>query len=306
MMKPEHLTYLREIYGNRLQENNLLSVHTSARIGGPSDASIIARSGFELTEISTRMWEEEIPFIIIGGGSNILVSDKGIRDLLIINRARSVQYDGNSKNPRIRVESGTTMNDLSQKAALWGLGGLEWAATVPGSLGGAIYGNAGAFNGDMAGNLISVDLIQPKIGHQTWPVEKMKYSYRSSILKKEHQTAVIISAELSVNISSPEVVREIMDKNSTTRRETQPPGASMGSIFKNPPGNFAGHLIECAGLKGKRIGNAEISTVHANFIVNHGVCSASDVKKLIEIARQEVAKQSGLELELEVELVGEW
>ena len=306
MMKSENLTYLREIYGKRLQENSLLSAYTSVRLGGPADAAIIARSGDELAEITKRMWEREIPFIIIGGGSNILVSDKGIRDLLIINRARSVQYDENFESPRLWVESGTTMNDLAQKAALLGLGGLEWAATVPGSLGGAIYGNAGAFNGDMAGNLMSVDLIQPEIGQQTWPVEKMEYAYRSSILKREHRAVVILSAELAVKISSTQVVREIMDQNTKTRRSTQPPGASMGSIFKNPPNDYAGRLIENAGLKGKRIGNVEISTVHANFIVNHGLSSASDVKELIEITRQEVARKFGVDLELEIELVGEW
>jgi UDP-N-acetylmuramate dehydrogenase len=252
------------------------------------------------------MWERKIPFIIIGGGSNILVSDKGIRDLLIINRARSVQYNENIEKPLMLVESGTTMNDLAQKAALLGLGGLEWAATVPGSLGGAIYGNAGAFDGDMAGNLVSIDLIQPEIGHQTWPVEKMEYAYRSSILKREHQAAVILSAKLSVDISSPQIVHGIMDQNSKTRRSTQPPGASMGSIFKNPPGDYAGRLIEAVGLKGKRIGNAEISTVHANFIINHGLSSAIDIKELIEIARQEVARKFGVELEMEIELVGEW
>jgi len=306
MMKSENLTYLQEIYGKRLQEKSLLSAYTSGRVGGPADAAIIARSGDELAEITMHMWERKIPFIIIGGGSNILVSDKGIRDLLIINRARSVQYNENLKSPRLRAESGTTMNDLAQKAALLGMGGLEWAATIPGSLGGAIYGNAGAFKGDMAGNLVSVDLILPEIGHQTWPVEKMEYAYRTSILKREHQAAVIISAELSVFISSTLEVRKLMNQNSRTRRSTQPPGASMGSIFKNPPDDFAGRLIESAGLKGKRIGNVEISPVHANFIINHGLSSACDVKKLIEFTRYEVSRKFGVDLELEIELVGEW
>lgn len=305
-MKPEHLTYLREIYGSRIQENALLSVHTSARVGGPADAVIIARTGDELAEISMRMWDHEILFIVIGGGSNLLVGDKGLRDLLIINRARSFQFNQDFESPQIRVESGTSMNDLAQKASLLGLGGMEWAATVPGSLGGAIYGNAGAFGGDMAGNLVTVDLIQPKIGKQTWPVEKMEYAYRSSILKREHLPVVILSAELSVTRSTTEVVKEKMDQNSMQRRSTQPPGASMGSIFKNPPGDFAGRLIENAGLKGKRIGNAEISPVHANFIVNHGLTSASDIKELIELARLEVANKFGVELELEIELIGEW
>ena len=283
-----------------------MSAYTSARVGGPADAVLIVRNGEELVEVSKRMWEKEIPFILIGGGSNILVSDKGIRELLIINRARSVRFNDNFEDPQLRVESGTSMNDLAQKAALLELGGLEWAATVPGSLGGAIYGNAGAFNGDMAGNVKTVDLIQPGTGYQTWPVERMQYSYRSSILKREHQAVVILSAELSVFISSTQIIREKMELNSTARRNTQPPGASMGSIFKNPQGDYAGRLIENAGLKGKKVGNAEISDVHANFIVNHGSSCASDIRKLITIAQNEVRKTSGIELELEIEMVGEW
>ena len=283
-----------------------MSAYTSARVGGPADAVLIVRNGEELVEVSKRMWEKEIPFILIGGGSNILVSDKGIRELLIINRARSVRFNDNFEDPKIRAESGTSMNDLAQKAAILGLGGLEWAATVPGSLGGAIYGNAGAFKGDMAGNVITVDLIQPVTGYQTWPVERMQYTYRSSILKREHQAVVILSAELSVFISSTQTIREKMELNSTVRRNTQPPGASMGSIFKNPQGDYAGRLIENAGLKGKKVGNAEISDVHANFIVNHGSSCASDIRKLITIAQNEVRKTSGIELELEIEMVGEW
>ncbi|HBG73923.1 MAG: UDP-N-acetylenolpyruvoylglucosamine reductase [Chloroflexi bacterium GWB2_49_20] len=306
MMKPENITYLRELYGTGLQENIPLSAYTSARIGGPADAALIARSADELAEIAMRMWEQEIPFIIIGGGSNLLVSDKGLRELLIINRARGVHFNDNVESPHLQSESGNTMNDLAQKAALLGLGGLEWTATVPGSLGGAVYGNAGAFNGDMAGNLVSIDLVHRHFGRQTWPVEKMEYTYRSSILKRQHQPVVILSAELSVKRSSPEAVRQIMERNSARRRSTQPSGASMGSIFKNPPGDYAGRLIEGSGLKGKRVGNAEISPMHANFIVNHGQTSANDVKELIGLVRQEVSQKFGIELELEIELVGEW
>jgi UDP-N-acetylmuramate dehydrogenase len=305
-MKPSDLSFLREIYGSRLQENTLLAGYTSTRVGGPADASIMVRSADELSEIVMRMWEKAIPFILIGAGSNLLVSDKGMRELLVINRARSVRFIGTGESPIAQAESGTTVNDLTQKAALLGMSGLEWAATIPGSLGGAIYGNAGAFNGDMAGNLISVDLLHRQLGRQTWPVEKMEYAYRSSILKREHLQIAILSAELALKKSTPEAVRQLMEQNSLRRRSSQPLGASMGSIFKNPPGDHAGRLIEQAGLKGTKIGNAEISPLHANFIINHGQTSARDVRELIDIARQEVEKQFGVELELEIELVGEW
>jgi UDP-N-acetylmuramate dehydrogenase len=305
-MKLTDLTYLREIYGSRLQENTPLSTYTSARIGGPADGSIVTRTSEDLAEIAVKMWEKGIEFIIIGGGTNLLVSDKGIRELLIINRARTIQFNGSETSPSATAESGTTMNDLAQKAANLGFSGLEWAATVPGSLGGAVYGNAGAFGGDMAGNLISVDIVDRRSGRQKWPVEKMGYTYRSSILKKEHLPLVILSVELALKKSSPEVVKQKMESNSAHRRSSQPSGAGMGSIFKNPTGDYAGRLIENSGLKGKRVGNAEISDLHANFIINHGQTLASDVRELIEIVRTEVQKKFGVSLELEIELLGEW
>jgi len=305
-MKISDLTYLRETYGSRLQENISLSTCTSARVGGLADALIITQTSDDLAEIVKRMWEKEINFIIIGGGTNLLISDKGVRELVIINRARAVQFNERSGSPRARAESGTTLNDLAQKAAILGLSGLEWAATVPGSLGGAVYGNAGAFGGDMAGNLVSIDIINHQSGRQTWLVDEMEYGYRSSILKKGHLPVVILSAELALTKSTTEVVKQKMELNSAHRRSSQPSGASMGSIFKNPTGDYAGRLIENTGLKGMRVGNAEISNLHANFIINHGQTLASDVKALIDKVRTEVEKKFGVTLELEIELLGEW
>ena len=146
-----------------------------------------------------------------------------------------------------------------------GLAGFEWAASLPGSLGGAIYGNAGAFDGDIAGNLISLELVHRQNGRQVWPVEKMEYGYRTSVLKRDHPPVVILSAKLALSHGDAQAIRIKMDQFSEQRRENQPPGASMGSMFKNPAGDKAGRLIEAAGLKGRRIGNAEISSQHANY-----------------------------------------
>jgi UDP-N-acetylmuramate dehydrogenase len=305
-MKLAELDYLRKTYGSRLQVNTSLARYTSARIGGPADASIISRSSTDLAEIVLHMWEKDIKFVIIGGGSNLLMSDKGMRELLIINRARESHFDDSGKQVRLIAESGTSMNDLAQKASRFGLGGLEWAGTIPGSLGGAVYGNAGAFGGNMAGNLVSVDIISQIAGRETWQVEKLEYAYRSSILKKDHEPVVILAASLALVKSSPEAVKQKMESNSARRRSSQPPGASMGSIFRNPPGDFAGRLIENSGLKGKRVGNAEVSPVHANFIVNHGQTLAGDVLALIKIIQSEVERKFGIALELEIELAGEW
>jgi UDP-N-acetylmuramate dehydrogenase len=169
-----------------------------------------------------------------------------------------------------------------------------------------VYGNAGAFDGDIAGNLISLELIHRQHGRQVWPVEKMEYGYRSSVLKREHPPAFILSAQLALSRGDPQAIRAKMEQFSERRRDTQPPGASMGSMFMNPTGEKAGRLIDAAGLKGRRIGNAEISTQHANFFINHGQTNAEDMKALIDLARNSVAEKFGIKLELEVELIGEW
>ena len=305
-MQPSILSDLRSTFGDRLQENVPLSGYTAARIGGPADAMVFVRSADELAHAAEKLWKMDVPFLLLGGGSNVLVSDKGVRGVVIINRARLVKFALQAEPPSVHAESGVTPNDIAQRAARLGLAGFEWAAGVPGSLGGAVYGNAGAFDGDIAGNLISVELIHRQHGRQVWPVEKMEYGYRTSVLKREHPPALILSAQLALSHGDPQAIRAKMEQFSERRRDTQPPGASMGSMFMNPTGEKAGRLIEAAGLKGRRIGNAEISTQHANFFINHGQTRAEDIEALIELARITVAEKFGVKLELEVELIGEW
>jgi UDP-N-acetylmuramate dehydrogenase len=300
------ISTLRDAFGDRLQENAPLAGYTSARIGGPVDALVFAHSSDELSRAAETLWSLDVPFIVLGSGANVLVSDKGVRGAAIINRARLVRFDSTANPPTVWAESGVTLNDIAQRAARLGLAGFEWASTVPGSIGGAVYGNAGAFDGDIAGNLVAVDLVHRQRGRESWPVEKMAFAYRSSSLKRERQPLVILGAELRLEHGETGHIRVKMSEFSTRRRNTQPPGASMGSMFKNPPGDFAGRLIEAAGLKGKRIGNAEISTKHANFFVNHGDTKAADMLALIELAQKTVWKQFSVKLELEIELIGEW
>lgn len=305
-MQPSILSDLCSTFGDRLQENVPLSGYTAARIGGPADALVFVRSADELAHAAEKLWKMDVPFLLLGGGSNVLVSDKGVRGVVIINRARLVKFALQAEPPSVHAESGVTPNDIAQRAARLGLAGFEWAAGVPGSLGGAVYGNAGAFDGDIAGNLISLELIHRQNGRQVWPVEKMEYGYRTSVLKREHPPALILSAQLALSHGDPQAIRAKMEQFSERRRDTQPPGASMGSMFMNPTGEKAGRLIEAAGLKGRRIGNAEISTQHANFFINHGQTRAEDIEALIELARITVAEKFGVKLELEVELIGEW
>lgn len=305
-MDNSSLTALRELFGDRVQENIPLSGFTSARIGGPADVLVVIRSAEELVRAAQVLWGIHASFQVIGGGSNVLVSDKGVRGAILINRARQVKFSPKAEPPTVHAESGATLNDIAQRAARHRLSGLEWAASVPGSLGGAIYGNAGAFGGEMAHNLVAVEILHRENGLQTWPVGKMNYGYRTSILKSEKQPVFLLSATLTLAHGELEAIQSRMAANAEKRRATQPPGASMGSMFKNPPHDKAGRLIEAAGLKGTRIGDAEISNQHANFFLNTRHTRAEDMKALLELTRKTVFDRFGVDLEPEIEIIGEW
>jgi len=291
-------------FGDKVKENVSLAPYTSARIGGPADLLITAKSADELAEIVSTLWKQGLSFFMLGGGSNVLVSDKGVRGVTVLNRAKAVRFE-NGSQPKVWAEAGVVFSNLANRCASKGLSGLEWAATVPGTVGGAVYGNAGAFDGDVSGNLINAEILT-EAGREFWSVEKMKYGYRTSALKRGEIKAVVLSAELSLKIATKEEVTVKIEQFGERRKSTQPPGASMGSMFKNPEGDYAGRLIEAAGLKGTRIGNAEISPVHGNFFVNHDQTKASDIRALIELTQKTVTDKFGVKLELEVELVGEW
>jgi UDP-N-acetylmuramate dehydrogenase len=295
---------LRATFGERLHKNVTLAPYTSARIGGPADYLIDARNADELADIVNKLWGSNDPFIILGGGSNVLVSDKGVRGIVVLNRAKDVRFNPGDQ-PSVWCESGAVFSSVAHRAAALGLGGLEWAANVPGTIGGAVYGNAGAFGSDVAHDLIRADILTAA-GRASWAPETLDYGYRTSALKKENKKAVVLSAEFRLNNSTKEEAHSKIEQFSAKRKATQPPGASLGSMFKNPEGDHAGRLIEASGLKGKRIGNAEISSVHGNFFINTGETKADDVKALIDLVQKTVIKDSGIDLELEIELIGEW
>lgn len=302
---PIPIDALRAAFPGVLQENASLAGYTTAHVGGPADALLAVNSASELEQAAARLWELEVPFRVLGFGSNVLIADSGLREVVIINRARSIVIDAENEPPAVWAESGALIGTIARQAGLKGLGGFEWASSVPGTLGGAVYGNAGAHGGDMQASLILAEILHPT-GKELWPVERMQYRYRSSLLKRENIPSVILAARLRLERSSAQAVQQKMDGFSSHRRATQPPGASMGSMFKNPPGDYAGRLIEAAGLKGRQVGDAEISTVHANFFVNHGKATAAEIGSLIFLARQAVAEKFGVQLELEVELLGDW
>ena len=292
---------LRLAFGERVLFEEPLSRHSSARIGGPAEAFLAARSVHDLAEAAQIAWEYDVPLFILGGGSNILISDAGIRGLVVHNRAEGLHFDGT----QVLAESGVSTISVARRSVKRGLAGFEWAAGIPGTIGGAVFGNAGAHGGDMAGVVVYADVITPE-GERRLSNADLAFEYRSSILKREPQRAVVLRVLLQLEAGDPDVLTSHLEEFRDYRRRTQPPGATIGSMFKNPPGDYAGRLIDAAGLKGTRIGGAEISTKHGNFFLNVGDANASDVRALAELARREVREQFGVELELEIELVGEW
>jgi UDP-N-acetylmuramate dehydrogenase len=241
------------------------------------------------------------------------VSDAGIRGVVLLNRARRLRFAQTAQPPTVWAESGANLGLLARQAALRGLSGLEWAAGIPGTVGGAVYGNAGAHGGDMAGSLLVAEILHCLELRQTgafirehWDMQRLEFTYRSSVLKRSPGKSVVLAALLRLQPGDPAGVQAKMDELVAVRRKTQPPGASMGSMFKNPPGDYAGRLIEAAGLKGLTVGGAQISSLHANFFLNLGKASAADVAALIRQARQAVSDRFGIDLELEIEMLGEW
>lgn len=282
-----------------------LAKYTAARLGGSADTVAIARTRQALLEAVIYAHQNRIPYWVLGGGANVLVADEGVRGLVIINHTKGVEIDPTTG--RVQAESGVSLITLARRCLVQGLKGLEWAVSIPGTLGGAVVNNAGAHGGDMAGNLVQATIMDIEASYEpsVWPVERLAYAYRYSILKGQHQY-LVLDATLQLETGhDPDELSATADGFVAHRKRTQPPGASLGSMFKNPVGDYAGRLIEAAGLKGHQIGGVQISPVHANFFINLGTGTAADYRALIELAQSQVLAQFGVELELEIELLGD-
>ncbi len=283
-----------------------MSLHTSFRIGGPADLYAVATSAQELVELVSLAREHDMPYLIIGRGTNILVADRGIRGLVIENGGQEIWFEDDVV---LYAESGALLGDLARESARRGLGGLEWAVGIPGSVGGAIVGNAGAYSSYVGDVARKATVLAPDGTVRELSAREIGFGYRTSRFKGQAgkgRQEVVLSAEFVLH---PEPVHALAEKMAdyTRRREaSQPTEPSAGSVFKRTEQYPAGFLIEQAGLKGARIGGAQISPKHANFIVNLGGAKAADVKALIDLAQERVREQFGVELELEVELIGEW
>jgi UDP-N-acetylmuramate dehydrogenase len=300
----------REVFDNNFRLNEPMARYTSARVGGSSEMFVIATTVPELHTAVELAYLQHIPYIVIGGGSNILVSDNGIKGLVILNKAREVHFRHTGLSVVCAVESGMNLSSLARQCIAKGLGGLEWAVSIPGTVGGAVVGNSGAHGGDMAATLLSTTVWEPGSGLKIYNNADMEYGYRDSVLKREQKgdrpRRVVLTAELELRPEPAEVLMARADGFVARRKETQPSGASMGSMFKNPENYYAGYLIEAAGLKGFRCGGAHISEKHANFFINDEEATAEDVRGLIAEAWNTVREDFGVELDLEVELVGDW
>lgn len=287
-----------------LLRNEPLAKYTAARLGGPADYVYLARdSNEQLIEVVSAAWAENVPVRVLGGGANVLVSDAGFRGLVVINR---VGKAATWSDRNVTVTAGMALSILARKCAARGLSGFEWAVSVPGTVGGAVVNNAGAHGGDMAGCLRSAVVVDAERGTQILSNAELQYEYRSSSLKRRADRRFLVTlATLTLAPGRPADINAAMETFILHRKRTQPPGASLGSIFKNPPGDYAGRLIEACGLKGAAIGGAQVSPIHANFFINTGTATAADYYGLIRLVRATVHERMGVLLETEVEVLGE-
>ena len=291
---------LRSIVKGTLLENEPMSKHTSYGIGGPAFAYITPRDRDDLSEILKFSDKYDIPVHFIGSGSNLLVADDGIKGI-VLSPAKSLtklEIDHNS----IIAESGVMLGKLVKESIKRNLTGLESLIGVPGTLGGALVMNAGAFGGEISNYLISVDVMTLRGKVKSYKSSEIDFAYRFSSFKTDE---FILLARFELQIEDPDIISEKRTKASSGRKTNQPLRfRSAGSVFKNPKNHAAGYLIDKVGLKGKRIGDAEISTHHANFFINHGNASASEIAELIRLARKAVLEKFDIELELEIKTIG--
>jgi UDP-N-acetylmuramate dehydrogenase len=280
-----------------------LTRHSQFGVGGPARWFIPTRDVAVLADLLRRCHDSGVPVTMLGAGSNTLISDDGIDGLVIRHNDRRLRVvDAET----IEVGAGAMMPRVALDCATRGLAGIEFGIGVPGTLGASVYGNAGAFGTDISDVLIDCTSLDQSGSATTLPAEACDFRYRSSRFKNELHGYVIVSARLRVHADDPAAVRERTDAIQAERKASQPYGIrSLGSVFKNPPDDKAGRLIEAAGLKGRRSGGAQISPKHANFIVNVDHARASDVLSLVCVAHDAVLQQFGVDLEREIIVLGE-
>lgn len=299
------LERLGELAGERgiaLVADAPLAPLTTLRVGGVADRLVAVQSREELLAALGLAREARVPWFVLGNGSDLVVADAGIRGLVIRNRARSVAIDGQA----LRADAGAPMALLVRRTIEAGLSGLEFGTSIPGTLGGAVWANAGAHGREMRDVVVAVEAWDPADGIVvSLDGGACAFSYRESRFK--HSREVVVAAALDLGRDAPDAIAARVAEHQAQRVATQPlADQNAGSVFRNPAGDHAGRLIDAAGLKGLRIGTASVSTLHANFIVTDRGGRAADVRALADQVRAEVEQAFGIALDYEIEFVGDW
>lgn len=284
-----------------LLEQELMSRHTSFRIGGPADYFVEPASVDELAGVLSLARQEKVPFFIVGNGSNLLVSDEGFRGMIVHTGGslRSISVEGDV----IYAQAGALLGAVAGAALEAGLTGMEFAAGIPGTLGGAVCMNAGAYGGEMKDILLDAEVLTQDGERLVISVEELDLSYRHSIIFEKNY--IVLAAHIRLSRGDKTQIRNRMNELAGARKEKQPlEYPSAGSTFKRPEGYFAGKLIQDAGLKGYTVGGAQVSEKHSGFVINRGGATAEEVRFLIRQVRSKVRQQFGVELEPEVRMLG--
>ncbi len=280
---------------------------TTLRVGGPAELLVDVGSEADLLRLLACVRSEAVPYTVLGKGSNVLVPDLGLRGVVLRLGRAFQEFRRGAGADTVWGGAGLANATFVERARLLGLGGMEFLVTIPGSLGGAIAMNAGAFQDEIAAHLLAVryvDLKRSELAPQTRPASEFAFRYRGSPLRGQ-EGVIVLTGEFRLAPASDVEIEARKEGHMTYRRNTQPREyPNCGSVFKNPPGDFAARLIEQAGLKGRRCGGAQVSEKHANFIVNRGGATAAEVLDLIDLIQRTVYDRSQIRLEPEVQLLG--
>jgi UDP-N-acetylenolpyruvoylglucosamine reductase len=293
--------------GVKAERNAPLGKLTTMRVGGPADLFVTAHNGFELRALIRFARSRGLPLTLLGRGSNVVISDRGIRGLVVHVRAEGSRVEGTS----YIAEAGVPMARAATETQKAGLSGMEFGLAVPGSVGGAVWANAGAHGSDVRAVIESADVLMADGQERRVERDDLGLAYRESRFKSQPADGtgeIVLGARFHLEEAGPDVIKERLDDIRRWRQEHQPLGLpSAGSTFRNPPeGPSAGALIDAAGLKGLQEGGATVSEKHANFVVNDRKGPAADVRRLVDTVRRRVAEHAGVELVPEIVFLGDW
>ena len=299
-------TDIQRRIGVKTSRREPLARFTTMRVGGPADLFAEVHNLFELRALVRFARSRELPYFILGRGSDLVISDAGIRGLVIYNRSQQLRFEGT----RFIVDSGLPMARAATVCRTEGLSGLEFGLAIPGTVGGAVWANAGAHDSDVRAVLAEAAVLRGDGREEALDADGLGLAYRESVLKHAPSDApeVVLWAAFELSRADPDEVARRLDEIRRWRQQHQPLGLpSAGSVFRNPPsGASAGALIDGLGLKGVRVGGAVVSEKHANFIVNDRDGSAGDVRRLAELVRARVRRETGVELVFEIVFAGDW